>query len=474
MTPSDHPAPPPSPHPPPPPSVATAPGLQSDPHVSPADAEPVLRAIILSRGYARLMLLSVLIGVPVAAACFFFVGFQHYLQHLLWESLPQTLGFGRAPWWWPLPTLLLAGLIAAPIITRMPGSGGHVPVNGLRGAPMGPRELPGVVLSALTVLPLGASLGPEAPLMALGSGLALLWLHAAKRPVEPKIQAIVATTGSTAAISTILGGPIVAALMVVEAAGLAGPQLVVLLLPCLVASAAGAVVFTSLGAWTGLPVGGLTLPQVPPDARPDAGDFLWGIPVAIAVALVVSVAHEFGRPVLAWTKQHTARKTVLAALAVGVCFTAYALTTGRSPEEAALSGQITLGELAGNYAAWPVGALLALVLFKGLAWGICLGALRGGPIFPAVLMGAALAIACSGLPGFGAAPALGVGIAAATAVVSGLPLTSAVLGALLLGPDASNQVPLIVIASVVAFITSRFVVYRRRPPGPVLAHPEST
>ncbi|MFK0255035.1 chloride channel protein [Streptomyces sp. NPDC090445] len=472
MTPSDRPSPPPPP--PPPSSIATAPGLQADPHVSPADAEPALRAIMLSRGYARLMLLSVLIGVPVAAACFFFVSFQHYLQHLLWESLPQSLGFDRAPWWWALPALLLAGLIAAPIITRMPGGGGHVPVNGLRGAPMGPRELPGVVLSALTVLPLGAALGPEAPLMALGSGLALLWLHAAKRPVEPKIQAIVATTGSTAAISTILGGPIVAALMVVEAAGLAGPQLVVLLLPCLVASAAGAVVFDSLGEWTGLPIGGLTLPQVPPDTHPDAGDFLWGIPVAVAVAVVVSVAHEFGRPVLAWTRRNTARNTVLAALAVGVCITAYALTTGRSPEEAALSGQITLGELAGNYAAWPVGALLALVLFKGLAWGICLGALRGGPIFPAVLIGAALAIACAGLPGFGATPALGVGIAAATAVVSGLPLTSAVLGALLLGPDAQNQVPLVVIASVVAFITSRFVVYRRRPPGPVLARPEST
>ncbi|MER5184452.1 chloride channel protein [Streptomyces sp. NPDC002896] len=422
--------------------------------------------VLLSTGYLRLLLRSVLIGMPVALACFFFVSLQHAFQKGVWQALPQAVGYDRPPWWWPLPALLLAGLILAPIVTRMPGRGGHVPVHGLGGPPIGPKQVPGVVLAALATLPLGVVLGPEAPLMALGSGLALLSLHMARKAPDPATTAVVATTGSTAAISTILGGPLVAALMVVEAAGLAGPQLVVLLLPCLIASAAGALVFTGFGHWTGLSVGALSLPTVPPNVGPDAGDFLWGIPAAALVAVVVTTAHGLGWRTESWTRRHTGLRTVICAVAVGVCITAYALLTGRSPEEAALSGQAALGNLAADPHAWSVAALVALVVCKGLAWGISLGSLRGGPIFPAVLLGSATALACSGLPGFGPTPALGLGISAAAAAVTGLPLTSAVLGALLLGPDAHNQMPLIAVAAVVSFITSRLLRrWRRREPG---------
>ncbi|MGW1026418.1 chloride channel protein [Streptomyces sp. NPDC002577] len=421
--------------------------------------------VLLSRGYLRVLLRSVLLGVPVALASFFFVSLQHALQSGVWQSLPRAVGYDRAPWWWPLPALLLAGLILAPIVTRMPGRGGHVPVKGLGGRPIGPKELPGVILAAVGTLPLGVVLGPEAPLMALGSGLALLSLRMARTAPDPGTRAIVATTGSTAAISTILGGPLVAALMVVEAAGLAGTQLVVLLLPCLLASAAGALVFTGLGQWTGLSVGALGLPTVPPDVGPDAGDFLWGVPAAALVALVVTAAHGLGRRTAIWTGRHTGRRTVVCAVAAGVCIAAYALLTGRSPEEAALSGQAALGDLAAHPHAWSVAALLALVVCKGLAWGISLGSLRGGPIFPAVLLGAATALACSGLPGLGPTPALGLGISAAAAAVTGLPLTGAVLGVLLLGRDGHGQMPLIVVAAVVSFLTSRLLLrWRRREP----------
>jgi hypothetical protein len=112
-----------------------------------------------------------------------------------------------------------------------------------------------------------------------------------------------------------------------------------------------------------------------------------------------------------------------------------------------------------------VAALLALVLCKGLAWGVALGSLRGGPIFPAVLLGSATALACSGLPGFGVTPAFALGVAAAGAAVTGLPLTSAVLAVLLLGRAAHDQMPLIVTASVVAFLVSQVVRRERREAG---------
>ncbi|MFF8293370.1 chloride channel protein [Streptomyces sp. NPDC016309] len=427
----------------------TAPGVPG-----PAEEAPAGRA------YARLLLLSVLMGVPVALACFFFTALQHRLQQAVWQDLPRAAGFAEPPWWWPLPALLLAGLLLVPVVTRVPGRGGHLAVRGLARSPSGPAAVPGVVFATLATLPLGVVLGPEAPLMALGSGLALLALRPARRKADPRTAMVLGTAGSTAAISTILGGPLVAAVLVVEAAALAGPRLVALLLPCLLASAAGALVFTGFGRWTGLGTGGLSLPEVPPAANPDAGDFLWGVPLALVITVVLSAGHRLGRRTADWTARHTAVRTVACAVAVGGCLTAYALLTGRSPEEAALSGQATLGTLAADPHAWSVGALLVLVLCKTLAWSVCLGSMRGGPIFPAVLIGAAGGLACAGLPGLGTAPALAAGVATATAVVTRLPLASAVLAVLLLGRDGSDQTPLIVVCAVIGYLTARLVEHR--------------
>ncbi|MED7951435.1 chloride channel protein [Streptomyces sp. BE303] len=434
--------------------------------------DPTLRGLLLTRGYLGLLLIAALVGVPVSLAAFGFVSLEHELQHWIWESLPEALGHDRAPWWWPLPLLLIAGLLVAPIVTRMPGRGGHVPVDGLGGAPTLPKAVPGVILAALVCLPLGALLGPEAPLMAMGSGLALLAVSSARRAAQPRLAPVLGAAGSTAAISTIFGSPLVAAVMMIEAAGLGGPQLVALILPCLLASGIGALVFTGFGHWTGLSIGALSLPSVPSSGTPDPGDFLWGVPVAVLVAVVCVAGQLLGRRVKVFTVgdpngpggpasvptvRQTAIRTVLCAVAVGVVIAAYALMTGRSPEEDALSGQATLGALAANPGAWSEGALLALALCKTVGWGIALGSLRGGPIFPAILIGATIGVACGPLPGFGVAPGMAAGLAAAGAAVTRLPLTSTVLAAALLGSNATDEMPLLIVASVTAFITGELV-----------------
>ncbi|MFG2906449.1 chloride channel protein [Kitasatospora sp. NPDC048286] len=429
------------------------------------DGGPTLHEVLRHRGYLRLLLLSGLVGVPVSLAAFGFVSLEHELQHWVWESLPTAAGYGRAPWWWPLPALFLAGLLLAPIVTRLPGRGGHVPVDGLGGPPTPPVAVPGVVLAALAGLPLGVVLGPEAPLMALGGGLALLTVRSARRAEHPQLFAVLGTAGAAAAISTIFGSPLVAAVMVIEAAGLGGPQLIALILPSLLASGVGALIFTGFGHWTGLAIGALSLPHVPKSGVPDVADFLWGVPLAVAIALFCVVGQNVGHRVKALTTTGTARqtavRTVLCAVAVGGCLAAYALLTGRSPEEAALSGQATLAALAADPAAWSIAALLALALCKGLGWSIALGSLRGGPIFPALLLGAALGMACAPLPGFGTAPALAVGLAASGAAVTGLPVTSAVLAEALLGGEAANSMPLLIVSTVAAFITAEWL--RGRP-----------
>ena len=51
-----------------------------------------------------------------------------------------------------------------------------MPADGLKvgGAPVGPVDLPGVLLAAVATLSLGLVLGPESPLIALGTGLGIL------------------------------------------------------------------------------------------------------------------------------------------------------------------------------------------------------------------------------------------------------------------------------------------------------------
>jgi H+/Cl- antiporter ClcA len=405
-------------------------------------------------GYRRLLVLATLLGVPVSLAAFGFLTATRAAQNGLWEHLPHQLGYSAAPWWWPLPLLTLAGLAVAWIVTRLPGNGGHVPARGLGGgATLGPSAVPGIVLAGLVSLAFGAVLGPEGPLTAMGAGLALLAIRSAHRADSPQLVAVLAATGSTAAIAVVLGSPIVAAVLIIEAAGVGGPRLFALVLPCLLAAGVGAVVFTGFGHWTGLATGALHLPTLPPGDTLGVGDFLWGLPLAAAIGCAVAVTMTFAVRASEWVGRRTARRTVLCAVLVGALLAAYGPCTGRTPTEAALSGQDTLAALAADPHSWPVSVLVWLLVLKGLAWSVSLAALRGGPVFPSLLLGPVLTMICAGLPGFGVTSALAVGLAASGTAVLRLPLTGAILATMLLGQDAPDQMPLIIVTAVVSFAT---------------------
>ena len=135
--------------------------------------------------------------------------------------------------WWPLPWVALAGLLTAFAVVRLPGHGGHVPADGLKagGPPTRPIDLPGVLLAALATLGLGLVLGPEGPLIAVGLGLGTLAMRLVKRDAPDQAVSLMAAAGSFAAISSIFGSPVIGAVLVIEAAGLGGPTLPVVLLP---------------------------------------------------------------------------------------------------------------------------------------------------------------------------------------------------------------------------------------------------
>ena len=206
-------------------------------------------ALMRSRQYRGLLVASAAVGVVVSLACWAFLELTHYLQQWAYVDLPSSLGFHPNPWWWPLPVLLVAGVTIAVAVVRLPGHGGHEPSDGLKtGPPTRPVELPSVLLAALATIGLGLVLGPEAPLIALGTGVALLLVEMSRRQVPEQGRLVVAAAASFAALATIFGSPVIGAVIIIEAAGLGGPTLPLILLPGLLAAGIGSLVFVGMGS----------------------------------------------------------------------------------------------------------------------------------------------------------------------------------------------------------------------------------
>src|SRR5436190_5617250 len=279
------------------------------------------RSAIRTRRYRVLLVLAALVGLLVSAASWGFLELVHEMQVGIYNDLPDDLGYAAAPWWWPFPWLALAGLLTAFAIQRLPGRGGHVPSAGLStgGAPTEPIDLPGILLAAVATLGLGLVLGPEAPLIALGAGLGILAMRLVRKDSPQQAQALMAAAGSFAAVSAIFGSPLIGAVIIIEAVGIGGAMLPVILLPGLMAAGIGSLVFIGLGSWSGLSESAWALSAfpLPPFDGPGWGDFSWTILLALGVAIVTFVIVEFAR----WSKHVVETRlfpfTIVAALAVG-------------------------------------------------------------------------------------------------------------------------------------------------------------
>ncbi len=141
-------------------------------------------------------------------------------------------------------------------------------------------------------------------------------------------------------------------------------------------------------------------------------------------------------------------------LAIGGLAVGFDQATGHGVENILFSGQDQLPGLVHNAAGFSVGALLLIVLCKGLAYSLALSSFRGGPVFPSLFIGAAGGIAASHLPGLPLVPAIAMGIGAMSCTMLGLPLTSVLLATLLLGSDGLDVMPLVIVSVVVSYVLS--------------------
>ncbi len=428
---------------------------QPPPEMTTEQAAEMMR----SKRFVVLLVLVAVIGLIVSLVSWCYLELVYQIQQELFVHLPHAVGYPHGPpLWWSLPVLAIGGLIVALAIQRLPGDGGHLPAKGLGVGGGAPQllNLPGVLIAGIATIGFGLVLGPEAPLIALGAGTAVLTIRASRRPTPPQLLVIIGAAGSFAAISFIFVSPLVAAVILIEATGIGGARLPLVVIPGLLAAGIGSLVALGIGSFTGLSTSAFALGplSVPSFGHLTVGQFGWTIALAIAIAVVTRIVMVSGllthRVVI---KRLLILLPVVGLIVAGLAI-AFSKTANHSVNNVLFDGQAALPGLIDQAKTWSVSALALLLVFKGLAYGLSLGSFRGGPTFPAVFLGAAAGVMASHLPGFPLTPAIGVGMGAAVAAVLRLPISAIVLATLMTAKAGTGDEPLIIVGVVTAYVVT--------------------
>ncbi len=297
-------------------------------------------------------------------------------------------------------------------------------------------------------------LGPEAPLIAIGSGLGVLAVRLAARDAPPQASIVIATAGSFAAVSALFGSPLLGAFLLLEAAGLGGPMLGVVLVPGLLSAGLGALIFLGLDDITGLGTFSLVVPDLPHPGPLTLAMFGWALAIGLVAPFIGRGIQLLALAIRARVEPRMVLLMPLLGLVIGGLAIGFSEATDHPASDVLFSGQDQLPDVVSNAASWSVGALLLLMLCKSLAYAVSLSSFRGGPVFPAMFIGAAGGVAAAELPGMELVPAVGMGIGAMCAVMLTLPLTSVLLATLLMGTDGLAAMPVVIVAVVVAYVVT--------------------
>ena len=311
----------------------------TDSSAAPPDPAQLLR----SRSYIVVLVFGAVIGAPVAAIAYFFLKAVSSTSTWVFTTLPGDLGFSSEPLLWPLLPLTVSGLLVGLTLRYLPGTGGHKPAEGFHtsGATV-PIDLPGIIIASFATLSLGVVLGPEAPLIAIGSGLGVLALHFLKKDAPDTAVMVIGAAGSFAAVSTLLGSPLVGAFMLMEAAGIGGPLMPVVLVPGLLAAGVGTLIFIGLDSWTGYGTQSLAIPDIPPFATPTVAEFLWAIGIGLAAAVLGAVIRRAAILLQPIVEQRMVLLTPIVGFGIGVCAVLFAQFSDHDSSEVLFSGQDAL------------------------------------------------------------------------------------------------------------------------------------
>ena len=164
---------------------------------------------------ARTMLLlsipAVIIGIASSLVLIVKMKIAAILQHVIWSSVPLSLGIEASGQVWTIAVLTLTGIAVGLVVRFSPGHAGPDPATeSLIGAPISTGALPGLVAALVLGLAGGVSLGPEHPIMVMNIALAV----AIGSRLFPRVSSldwtILAASGT---IGALFGTPVAAALI---------------------------------------------------------------------------------------------------------------------------------------------------------------------------------------------------------------------------------------------------------------------
>jgi H+/Cl- antiporter ClcA len=351
------------------------------PGVPLAQPPPITTRLLLT-----LSIPAVVVGVIAALGLFGVEALVAFVEHWLWSTVPAAVGVDPSSGWWIFGVLSVIGLAVGLVVWLVPGHGGQDSATVELIAPP-PRlsALPSIMIVAVLGLAGGVSLGPEAPIIAINTGILVAlvrWLW----PRIPVELVVVVTAAGT--IGALFGTPVAAALVftsVVGAVRREGALWDKLFLP-LLSAAAGALTMSLLAT----PHFTIDLPAydnvAPADLVSAAGIAAVAAVLGLAAAAVFPRIHQSFRLL---------RNPALYVAVGGVLLGLLGVIGGPIT---LFKGLTQMGELVANREDYAPGTLVLIVAVKVVALVISAAAgFRGGRIFPAVFIGVAIGILASAL-----------------------------------------------------------------------------
>jgi H+/Cl- antiporter ClcA len=257
----------------------------------------------------------------------------------------------------------------------------------------------------------------------------------------------------------VFSNPIVAAIVVIEAAGIGGPMAPVFVLPGLLAAGIGSLVYFGMNNLTGLSTTAYALQpmQLPSLGTLSPADFAWAVPIAALCAILGVGVVAFGLRINRLVNTRYLMWLPIVGAAVAVLAVLFAQITGESELAILFSGSKALSPLVEQADTLALATIAWMLLFKAAAWTLSMGSFRGGPVFPAIFVGAIAGLLAAHLPGFPMSSAVPVAVAATVVAVMRLPLAASVIALLLTGSAGMQVTPLIITAVVVGYVTGEVI-----------------